>query len=86
MPNGSGTGLYIRNNKYKVFNGGWLQGSSGNTNLSNTIVTNNDVLSNGNNTPSWPAGNPTAYTYSNNLSVNPLFSNLLSYLLLPLLR
>jgi hypothetical protein len=74
QPNGNSTGIYIRNNIAQGFTSSWLQGSNGNTNMSNAIVTHNDAVGNGNgNAPSWPAGNPTTYTYNNNLAVNPLF-------------
>jgi len=73
MPNGNGDGLYIRNNIVNGFNGAWLQGSNGNTRITNATVTNNDAFGNGSNSPSWPAGNPTNYIYNSNLSVNPVF-------------
>jgi len=74
MPNGTGSGIYIRNNISKDLGGAWLQGSVTRTSISGCIVSHNDIYNCGNsNLVNWPAGNPTGYTYSNNLSVNPLF-------------
>ena len=74
QPNGNANGLYIRNNIVNGFADSWLKGSNGNTNIANAFVTHNNATGNGNNNlPNWPAGNPTAYTYNNNLAVNPLF-------------
>lgn len=74
QPNGSCDGLYIRNNIVQGFQDAWLKGSNGGTNITNAVVTHNDAISNGSsNTPSWPSGNPTNYTYNNNRTVNPLF-------------
>jgi PKD domain/Secretion system C-terminal sorting domain len=74
QPNGNANGLYIRNNIVNGFADSWLKGSNGNTNIANAVVTHNNATGNGNNNlPNWPAGNPTSYTYNNNLAVNPLF-------------
>lgn len=74
QPNGNANGLYIRNNIAQGFTSSWLRGSNGATNITNCTVTHNDVFNSGNgNAPAWPAGNPSTYTYSNNLAVNPLF-------------
>ncbi|MBL0183957.1 MAG: T9SS type A sorting domain-containing protein [Chitinophagaceae bacterium] len=74
QPNGSCDGLYIRNNIVQGFQDAWLKGSNGATNITNAVVTHNDAIGNGSsNTPSWPSGNPTNYTYNNNRTVNPLF-------------
>ncbi len=74
QPKGNASGIFIRNNIVRGFQGSWLQGSNGATNISNMVVTNNDVYQNGNgNLPDWPAGNPSNYTYSANLSVDPQF-------------
>ena len=49
-------------------------GSTGSTRITGMVLTHNDAFGNGNgNIPSWPAGNPASYTYSNNSAVNPLF-------------
>jgi len=73
---GDGQGIYIRNNIIKGLTGAWLRGSTTNTHINNCIVTHNDVYLCGNgNIPDWPAGNPTNYTYNNNLNINPLFTN-----------
>jgi Secretion system C-terminal sorting domain len=82
--NGNATGVNIRNNIVQGFQDRWLRGSSPTTNMSNVVVTHNDAFGNGGNTPLWPGGNPTSYTYNNNISVNPLFVSLLSFLLQPL--
>jgi len=74
QPNGNCSGLYIRNNIVNGFSSSWLRGSNGATNITNCIVTHNDAFGNGgSNTPGWPGGNPTTYTYTNNLAVNPQF-------------
>lgn len=79
----SGRNINIRNNIVMNFNGPWLVGASGNSHLNTVVVTHNDAYQNGNNTPSWPGGNPTNYTYNNNLSVNPLFKSSTDYHLQP---
>jgi hypothetical protein len=72
--NGNATNINIQNNIVNGFNFNWLRGSSPNTAMNVVVLTHNDAFGNGNgNLPSWPGGNPTAYTYNNNLSVNPLF-------------
>ncbi len=72
--NGNASNINIRNNIITGFTYTWLAGSAPNTAISNMVVTHNDAYNNGSgNTPVWPAGNPTAYTYNNNISVNPLF-------------
>jgi len=74
QPNGNCSGLYIRNNIVNGFSSSWLRGSNGATNITNCVVTHNDAFGNGgSNTPGWPGGNPTSYTYTNNLAVNPQF-------------
>ena len=84
QPNGSCDGLYIRNNIVQGFQDAWLKGSNGATNIVNAIVTHNDAFGNGSgNTPSWPAGNPTNYTYNNNRTVNPLFVSTTNFALQP---
>ncbi|HMK04988.1 MAG TPA: T9SS type A sorting domain-containing protein [Ferruginibacter sp.] len=82
--NGNATGVNIRNNIVQGFQDRWLRGSSPTTNMSNVVVTHNDAFGNGGNTPLWPGGNPTSYTYNNNISLNPLFVSILNFLLLPL--
>ena len=78
--NGNTTNVNIRNNIVIGFTYAWLAGSSPNTAMSNVVVTHNDAFSNGSgNAPVWPAGNPTSYTYNNNLSVNPLFVSSTDY-------
>lgn len=72
--NGNASNVNIRNNIAIGFTYTWLAGSSTHTAMSNVVVTHNDAFNNGSgNAPDWPAGNPTVYTYNNNLSVNPLF-------------
>ena len=72
--NGNASNVNIRNNIAIGFTYTWLAGSSTNTAMTNVVVTHNDAFNNGSgNAPDWPAGNPTSYTYNNNLSVNPLF-------------
>ncbi|HAO45684.1 MAG TPA: hypothetical protein DCQ97_02080 [Chitinophagaceae bacterium] len=72
--NGNASNVNIRNNIVTGFTYTWLAGSFPNTAMSNVVVTHNDAFNNGNsNTPVWPGGNPVAYTYNNNLAVNPLF-------------
>lgn len=65
--------INVRNNIFIDFNGPYLIGSNP-TNASNVVLTHNDAFGNGNaDLPSWPGGNPTGYTYSNNLAVDPSF-------------
>jgi len=71
--NGNATGVNIRNNIVNGFQDSWLKGSSPRTNMNGVVVTHNDAFGNGSNVPTWPGGNPTNYTYNNNLSVNPSF-------------
>ncbi|HMK03313.1 MAG TPA: T9SS type A sorting domain-containing protein [Ferruginibacter sp.] len=72
--NGTATGINIRNNIVQGFQDRWLKGSSPTTNMTGVVVTHNDAFSNGgSNAPGWPGGNPTSYTFNNNLSVIPLF-------------
>lgn len=72
--NGNTSNVNIRNNIINGFTYAWLAGSSPNTAMTNVVVTHNDAFGNGSgNVPVWPAGNPTSYTYNNNLSVNPQF-------------
>lgn len=75
MSNGNGQGMYIQNNIVKGVSCCWLEGSSTHTNINNCFVQNNCTYQNGNNSPDFPAGNPIAYTYTNNLvNINPLFN------------
>jgi len=70
---GSGTGINIRNNIATGFADAWLTAGNS-TNLRNVVVTHNDAWNNGNNNlPRFPGGNPTNYTYSNNISADPQF-------------
>lgn len=74
QPSGSCIGLYIKNNAVQGFTGSWLQGSNSHTNITTAEITNNDLYQNGNgNLPTYPAGNPSGYTYASNLSVAPQF-------------
>jgi len=82
--NGNCNGLNIRNNIVTGFTMGWLRGSNGATNITNCMVTHNNAFGNSNNAPFWPGGNPTTYTYNNNLAINPLFISILNFLLQPL--
>ena len=78
--NGNTTNVNIRNNISIGFTYAWLAGSSPSPAMNNVVVTHNDAFSNGSgNTPAWPGGNPTNYTYNNNLSVNPLFVSATDY-------
>ncbi len=68
------SGVKIKNNIVNGFESAWIQGTSGNTRMSNVSIMNNNAFGNGNdNLPDWPGGNPTSYTYTNNLNVDPLF-------------
>jgi len=75
--NGTASGIYIRNNILMDISGSWVRGTvggAGDTSITGCIITHNDIYQCGNsNLPEWPAGNPLAYTYSNNVSVSPLF-------------
>jgi SH3-like domain-containing protein len=73
IDNGSATNINIRNNIIRGFQDAWLRGGN-TTNMNNVTVTHNDVYSNANgNAPNFPGGDPTSYTYSNNVSVDPVF-------------
>lgn len=72
--NGDVEGLYIRNNIFQDLTGPFIMGDATNTNINTCFITHNDVYQCGNsNNPSFPAGNPTAYTNNNNVSVIPEF-------------
>lgn len=72
--NGDVNGVYIKNNIIVGFLDSWIRGSQPRTNMTNVVITNNDAYNNGNgNAPLWPSGNPASYTYSANMSVNPMF-------------
>jgi hypothetical protein len=72
--NGNATNINIRNNIVIGFTYTWLAGSQPTPAMSNVIVTHNDAFGNANgNAPHWPGGVPSAYTYNNNLSVDPQF-------------
>jgi len=74
QPKGNCSNINIRNNIVNGFAGAWIVGSTGSTRITGMVLTHNDAFGNGNgNIPSWPAGNPASYTYSNNSAVNPLF-------------
>ncbi|HMU11513.1 MAG TPA: hypothetical protein PKC54_15985 [Ferruginibacter sp.] len=81
--NGNATGVNIRNNVVTGFRDSWLKGSSA-TKMSGVIVTHNLAYGNGTDIPVWPGGNPASYTYSNQLTINPLFVSLLDFTLQPL--
>ncbi|HNG62610.1 MAG TPA: T9SS type A sorting domain-containing protein [Ferruginibacter sp.] len=85
-PTASGSNINIRNNIVVGFGDAWLKGTSGagNTHLTGVVVTHNDAWNNGSgNTPSWPGGNPTSYTYNNNKATNPLFVSTTDFRLQP---
>ncbi|HRI24137.1 MAG TPA: right-handed parallel beta-helix repeat-containing protein [Ferruginibacter sp.] len=63
MNNGSGNGIFIKNNVVTNFVLAWLKGSNP-TQMTNVVLTHNAVTGNGNdNEPSWPGGEPLNYTY-----------------------
>jgi hypothetical protein len=70
---GSATNINIKNNIVVGFKDAWLRANNP-THTNQISVTNNNLYQNANdNMPLWPGGNPTNYTYANNLSVDPKF-------------
>ena len=70
--NASGVDINIRNNIIQGFDN-WYYGSNP-PHINGMFMTHNNVIGNGNNNlPVWPGGNPASYTYSDNLSVDPIF-------------
>jgi hypothetical protein len=69
------TNLRIRNNAIQGFSGAWVV--SGNTSAINSlIIQNNNPFNNGGgNNPFFPNGTPSGYTYTGNITTNPLFIN-----------
>lgn len=76
---GSASNFNIKNNILIGFKDAWLRANTP-THASGINVTNNNLYGNANdNMPLWPGGNPTNYTYSSNLNLDPLFSNTTDY-------
>jgi hypothetical protein len=72
--NGDCQGLYIKNNIFTELTGAYIMGDAGNTNIDVCQITHNDIYDCGNsNAADFPAGNPTNYTNSNNVSTIPEF-------------
>lgn len=70
---GSASNINIKNNIVSGFKNSWLRANTP-THTNQLVVTHNNIYNNANdNMPLWPGGNPTNYTYANNLSVDPLF-------------
>lgn len=83
MPLGNGQNIHIRNNIIQGFEFA-IRGSNGSTRINSMMLTHNNFYLNGNgNTATWPAGNPTSYTFSNNIGLNPLFVSATNFQLQP---
>lgn len=76
---GSASNFNVKNNIIIGFKNAWLRANTP-THASNINVTNNDAYNNANNNePLWPGGNPQNYVYSNNLNLDPVFTNTTDY-------
>lgn len=76
---GSASNFNIKNNILIGFKDAWLRANTP-THATNINVTNNNLYNNANdNKPLWPGGSPSSYVYSNNLNLDPVFSNTTDY-------
>lgn len=80
QPKGDTSGINIRNNIVMGFSGPWLFGSQPNPKINGMKVTNNIIFGNGNgNQPEWPGGQPSNYSYADNIIADPQFMSSTSY-------
>jgi hypothetical protein len=84
LTHGSASNIVIRNNIVTGFAAAWLRGSD-TTNMDQVVVMSNDAFLNGNfDTPLWPGGEPTNYSYDYFLGRDPMFDSSTNFHLLPI--
>jgi len=70
---GTAKNIFIRNNIVQGFQDTWLRLGNSNSTVNGLTVTNNNAYSNANNNPILANGTPGAYSYTGNMTSNPLF-------------